>query len=492
MPERPRSLKVHLRFALPHNSRPALMRCTSSSAVVLAVAIALLIPESNARAQDGALALRADSVFGSMSGPLAPGCAVDVRRGDQTLLSRAWGVAELEHGAAITPATIFEAGSVSKQVTAAAVLLLEARGALSLNDTLQRWFPEIPVYEEPITLRHLMQHTSGLRDWGAVAQLEGWPRGTRDHRQEHALTIASRQRALNHPPSAEFSYTNTGYNLLAILVHRVSGVSFAEFTRREFFAPLGMTATSWRDDPSRLVAGRAQAYSPTGTGGWRLDMPFEHVHGNGGLLTTVGDLQRWTNALASGNLRDPSVSTRMQDEGRLRDGAGAGYGGGLFLGDVYGVRAVYHGGATAGYRAFLARFVDADIRVAVLCNRGDASPQVLARRLLDGTLPFVSATPSTSAPIAPVRVAYDSTTFAEFAGVYTSDEAAARWTIRAGGSGLTFARWSGDIAPLRAVGNDQFAGPAGLRVLFTRDASGAVIGFTADVSRALGVIFTRE
>ncbi len=447
---------------------------------------------STAKAQDAALMARADSLFSRFAGPQSPGCAVDVRRGSELLLSRGYGQAELEQGAAITPNTIFEAGSVSKQVTAAAILLLAERGKLSLDDTLQRWFPEIPKYADAITLRHLMLHTSGLRDWGAVAMLEGWPRGTRDHRQEHALTIASRQLGLNHPVGAEFSYTNTGYNLLAILVSRVSGSSFAEFTRKEFFAPLEMTATGWRDDPSRLVRGRAQAYSPTGTGDWRLDMPFEHVHGNGGLLTTVGDLQRWTDAIAAGRIGSPNVSQRMMQEGRLRDGSGASYGGGLFLGDVYGVRAVYHGGATGGYRAFLARYPESDIRVSMLCNRGDAAPQVLARQLLQEQLPFVTATPSTSAPVTPVRIAYDSASFAEYGGVYTSKEAAARWTVTVSASSMTFARWPGDVARLRPVAPDEFTGPGGMHVVYTRDAAKRITGFNVNISRALGVIFTRE
>jgi CubicO group peptidase (beta-lactamase class C family) len=277
-------------------------------------------------------------------------------------------------------------------------------------------------------------------------------------------------------------------------VSRVSGVSFAEFTRREFFAPLGMTSTSWRADPTRLVRGRAQAYSPDGTGGWRLDMPFEHVHGNGGLLTTVSDLQLWTQAIATGSVGSPNVSARMLQEGQLRDGKGAGYGGGLFLGDVNGVRAVYHGGATAGYRAFLARFAESDVRVAVLCNRGDANPQALATQLLQSTVPFVraTATASASAPVTPVRVVYDSTAFAEYGGAFTSEEAAAQWTVSARRTGLVFSRWNGDVAPLRPTDKDQFAGPSGLQLRYTRDAGGRITGFTVDISRALGVEFTRR
>lgn len=473
------------------------MRLTVRIANVAAIASCVtgLLTHSGSRlqAQSSTLSARADSIFGRFAGPQAPGCAVDLRRGNDSLLTRAWGLAEMEHGIPITSSTIFEAGSVSKQFTAAAVLLLEQRGMLSLDDTLQRWFPEIPSYGAPITLRHLMQHTSGLRDWGAVAQLEGWPRGTRDHRQEHALTIASRQRALNHAPGAEFSYTNTGYNLLAILVSRLSGTSFAEFTRKEFFEPLGMRSTSWRDDPSRLVRGRAQAYAPSASGAFVLSMPFEHVHGNGGLLTTVGDLQRWTNALVTAKIGSPDVSRRMRAEGKLTTGAPAGYGGGLFLDDVSGVRAVYHGGATAGYRAFLAYFPETDLRLALLCNRADANPEGLSRRLLSDMLPFTPpATSAPSAPIMPTRIEYDARKFAEYGGVFVSDEADAEWTVTVGESGLTFSRWRGDVAPLRATDTDVFAGPGGLQLRYTRDANGRVSGFTVSISRALGVVFRRR
>ncbi len=437
------------------------------------------------------LTRRADSVFAMYAAAGRPGCALDLRRGRDSLLTRAWGEAELEHGIPITPATVFEAGSVSKQVTAAAVLLLAERGVLSLDDPIQRWFPEMPVYEAPITVRHLILHTSGLRDWGAVAGLEGWPRGTRDHRQEHALAIASRQRGLNHAPGAAFSYTNTGYNLLALLVGRASGLPFAEFTRREFFAPLAMTSTSWRDDPSRLVRGRAQAYTRSFSGAWQLAMPFEHVHGNGGLLTTVADLHRWTDALVAGRLGSPDVSGRMRTEGTLRDGGGAGYGGGLFLGDVYGVPAVYHTGATGGYRAFLAYFPDSDVRAAVLCNAADAVPQLLARRVLDEMLPFASSTNAPAAPAAP-REPADPARFGDYAGVYVSDEAAARWTITADSGRVRLSRGPGDGAPLAALARDAFTGPGGMRLEFLRDDAGRVHALSVSVSRALGVRFVRE
>jgi CubicO group peptidase (beta-lactamase class C family) len=223
-----------------------------------------------------------------------PGCTIGVQLGD-LVVDRAAGQADLERTAALTPASILEAGSVSKQVTAAAVLLLALDGQVELDADVRRWFPELPAYERPITVRHLLTHTSGLRDWGSIVQLEGWPRGARAHTNAHVVQVAARQRALNYPPGDAYSYTNTGYNLLAELVQRVSGRSLAAFTRERLFTPLGMTSTSWRDDHRRVVPGRALAYG--GGSVPSLNMPDESAYGNGGLLTTVGDLLRWTDAM---------------------------------------------------------------------------------------------------------------------------------------------------------------------------------------------------
>src|SRR5690606_10355090 len=146
------------------------------------------------------------------------------------IVTRGAGLADLERRTPITAVTITEAGSVSKQFTAAAVLLLALDGKLALDDDVRRWFPELPTYDAPITVRHLLTHTSGLRDWGAIVALEGWPRGSRAHTNAHVVQVASRQQALNYTPGATYSYTNTGYNMLAVLVERVSGQSLAAFT----------------------------------------------------------------------------------------------------------------------------------------------------------------------------------------------------------------------------------------------------------------------
>ena len=223
---------------------------------------------------------KVDAVFSRWTGE-TPGCAIGVSRAGRPAVMKAYGMADLEHDVPNKPDTIFEAGSVSKQFTAAAVLLLAREGKLSLDDPARKYVPELPDYGAPLTVRQMLQHTSGLRDWGELASIAGWPRGSRTHSHAHVLDIVSRQKALNFPSGTEWSYSNTGYNLAAVIVGRVSGKSFAEFSQERIFAPLGMTRTSWRDDYTRIVKGRAIAYSASGNG-FRISMPYENVHGNGG------------------------------------------------------------------------------------------------------------------------------------------------------------------------------------------------------------------
>ncbi len=421
-----------------------------------------------------------------------PGCSIGIARGAELLFAHGYGRANLEDGTPITAETVFEAGSVSKQVTAAAVLLLAARGHLTLDDNILRFFPELHDFGTPITVRNLMQHTSGLRDWGAIAELEGWPRGSRAVTHSDVLAILARQRGLNHPVGGAFSYTNSGYNLMVMLVERVSGESFPAFTAREFFVPLGMTHTGWRDDYTRVVPGRAQAYARRGPG-WRLDMPFENAYGNGGLLTTVGDLLRWTEAIAEHRIGSPDVSGVMQTPGKLTTGAPIQYGGGLFITSFRGVREISHSGATAGYRAFLAQYPDSRYQVAVLCNNGEANSIVLAHDAmapLVGFAPPPSPTTPTTRKTPPV-VSPSRRALAALTGTWSSAEAAARWTVALQGDTLRVTRRPGDVFSLRPTAPDQFSG-AGLTLHFDRNAAGAVTGLRVTISRANDIPFVRE
>jgi CubicO group peptidase (beta-lactamase class C family) len=330
-----------------------------------------------------------DRIFERWDSDRTPGCAVGIARAGEPVLARSWGMANLEHAVPSTAGTIYEAGSVSKQFTAAAVVLLALDGALSLDDDVRAWVPELPDHGQRITLRHLLNHTSGLRDWGSVAAISGWGRNLRTHDHDHVLDILARQSELNYPPGDAYSYTNSGYNLLAVIVERVSGSSFADFSRERIFEPLGLSDTQWRDDYRRLVPGRATAYSPTGNG-FLINQPIEHVHGNGGLLTTVGDLLAWTEALAAGALGGPGFVELMHETGVLNSGRPIAYAAGLQVGDYRGTSRVSHTGATSGYRAFLARYPEQDLSVALLCNVSAVNPGAVGNRVSDlflGDLP---------------------------------------------------------------------------------------------------------
>ena len=313
---------------------------------------------------------RVDSIFSQFT-TSTPGCTMGVSRHGRTVLAKAYGMSNLEYDVPLTTESIIEAGSVAKQFTAAAILLLAQQGKLSIDDRVRKHIPELPDYGAPLTIRHMLNHTSGLRDWGTVAAVEGWPRGSRVHTHDHVLDIIARQRSLNFPPGSEYLYSNSGYNLLAIIVQRVSGQPFADFTRSAIFEPLGMTRTSWRDDYTRIVKGRATAYSPT-RGGFRLNMPFENVHGNGGLLTTVEDLLRWSANFDAGHVGGPALLREQVRPGRLTSGREIEYAAGLSVSRYRGVPEVSHSGATAGYRAFLTRYPDQGLTVAVLCNHAGA------------------------------------------------------------------------------------------------------------------------
>jgi CubicO group peptidase (beta-lactamase class C family) len=351
-------------------------------ATVFAIVGALAIVRASSQAPVSPVSsTQVDQVFSKWTST-TPGCAVGVSRNGSVVLERAYGMADLEYDVRNTPQTIFEAGSVSKQFTAAAILLLARDATLALDDPVRKYVPELPDYGVPLTIRHLLNHTSGLRDWGNVAAIAGWPRTTRVHTHAHVLDIVSRQKALNFTPGTRWSYSNTGYNLAAIIVSRVSGQPFAEFTRARIFEPLGMTHTSWRDDYTRVVKGRAIAYSQE-RDGFHADMPFENVHGNGGLLTTVGDLLKWTRNFSEPRVGDAAFVHTEQQPGRFNDGRAHNYAFGLFIGDYKGTREVQHSGSTAGYRAYLADYPDRKVSVAVLCNVGSGNATQYAHAVAD-------------------------------------------------------------------------------------------------------------
>jgi CubicO group peptidase (beta-lactamase class C family) len=437
-------------------------RLTSAFAFALGVLLPLSAVSSSAGAQrTEEFELFVERVTARALPPGGPGCAVGVtRRGG--VVTIATGFADLERRVPLTPTSILEAGSVSKQFTAAAIVLLALEGKLTLDDDVRKHFPELPRYPQTITIRHLLTHTSGLRDWGAIAALEGWPRGTRAYTNAHVLDIAARQQSLNHAPGTAYSYTNTGYNLLALLVQRVSGQSFADFTRDRLFHPLGMTNTSWRDDHERVVQGRALAYNPA-QGGFATAMPNEDAHGNGGLLTTVRDLLKWNDAMDRAALgrafADSVVKRYVLANGRTID-----YALGIEVVNYRGHASVRHSGSTGGYRAQLMRFPDDSVSIAVLCNAGNAgNAGAIATQIVDSVLALRPPPAINTPALAPFA---DTLQVQRYAGVWAHETRRTLVELTVQGRSLR----NGNLA-LQPVGVNRFFG-AGATIEFSNERTG--------------------
>lgn len=360
---------------------------TRAALAALAGLLAAVAAPGAARAQQPILhpdtAAAVDQVFARYSGS-TPGCAAGVARDGREIFARGYGLAELEHQVPIRPATIFEAGSVSKQFTAFLVLLLERDGRLSLDDPLRKHLPELPDYGAPLTIRHVLTHTSGLRDWYGIAEAQGLLAGEHHFRNADLLDMASRQHTLNFPSGTEYLYSNTGWNIMAILIERVSGESFQSFSQRRLFEPLGMARTTWRDDFRAVVPGRAPAYAPAnGRTEWRHAMPLMSIVGAGGLLTTVHDLLRWNENLTTGRVGGRDLVSRMATPARLANGREIRYGLGLRVAAERGIQDVGHGGSTGGYRAHLVRYPERALSIAILCNEAGAGAQAYASAVAD-------------------------------------------------------------------------------------------------------------
>ena len=363
---------------------------------------------------------RVDSIFAAFDKPDTPGCAVAVSDGGRTVFAKGYGMASLEHDLPITPTSAFYAASVSKQFTAFAVAMLAEQGKLSLDDDIRKWIPEVPNFGKTITVRHLIHHTSGLRDYFGLLGMTGWPNDG-PVTEAQFLDLVSRQKALNFEPGSRSLYSNTGYVLLSILVKRVSGNSLREFADQAMFAPLGMTNSHFRDDHTMLVKHRAFAYSPRGTG-WQMNVPGFDVVGDGGLFTTAEDLAKWARNFDDRTVGGEALAARVLTRGRLTSGDSISYAYGLVHNVYRGQPVIEHGGAYGGYRTNLLRFPAHRLAVAVLCNASTANAaqlsQAVATVFLGDRLGAVTAAATTSSAGSATTIKLSPEQLARYAGAY--------------------------------------------------------------------------
>lgn len=381
---------------------PRRRRLPALVAASVLLAPAALSAQSHAHSVSADTAARIDAVFARFTRPSAPspGCALNVVRDGASIYEKGYGYASLELGVPITPRTVFDIGSTSKQFTAASVVLLALDGRLSLDDDVRKYLPELPDLGATVTLRHLLTHTSGWRDYTDLMSLAGWEE--RDHTTDReAMEPLLEQRALNFAPGTSWRYSNTGFFLAGLVVKRVTGRSLKEFAAERIFQPLAMADTRYLDDTRLVVPRRATGYTPDGEGGWQVEMSDWEQVGDGAVQTSVEDLARWDANFYEPRVGGERLPALLQTRAHLADGTPLAYGLGLFLDEYHGVRRVQHGGAWAGYRAMLMRFPDRHLSVITLCNTADARTEKLADGVADV---FLGANEAKAAP-APARSA---------------------------------------------------------------------------------------
>jgi CubicO group peptidase (beta-lactamase class C family) len=390
-------------------------RVNASSLAGLALAAFLCVSAGQPRAETAPAPdpARIDALFSAFT-DRTPGCAAAVVRDGRTIYARGFGLADLSHRVPIRPDTVFEIGSVSKQFTALAVLLLEADGKLRLDDSVQQHLPEVArLIAQPVSLRQLLHHTGGLVGYQELMELSGVAFEDVIRPADVLRTIAVLP-ALNSPPGARHSYSDTGYFLLAQVVARLGGGSLDAFLQKRVFGPLDMTSTYVYNDHRRVVPHRARAYEPTaGQQAWRLSESNWIIDGDAGVHSTVQDLVRWSAEVTRPRVLPPAVIESLRTPGRLNDGSPLSYGMGQVAQPYRGLPRAQHSGGWAGYRSMLMHFPTQDASVAVLCNAADAPAGQLAQRMADEVLDHalapvpVTAATSEAAPAVAVAARYE-------------------------------------------------------------------------------------
>ncbi len=320
-----------------------------------------------------------DKIFRPWDKPDTPGAALAVIKDGKVIYKKGYGYAQLEYDIPISPSTIFHVASVSKQFTAFAIALLAGQGKLSLDDDIHIYLPEVPDFGKRITIRHLIHHTSGLRDQWEMLAIAGW-RLDDVITKEHILTAVRNQKELNFIPGDEYLYCNTGYTLLAEIVERLSGHPFSEWTKKNMFQPLGMIHTHFHDDHEMIVKNRAYSYVPEENGGFKKRVLSYANVGATSLFTTVEDLAKWADNFFEKRLGGPEVIAQMEQQGVLNSGEKIDYAFGLAIGEYKGLKTISHSGGDAGFRSHLLLFPDQRFAVAVLSNCGSMNPAQLARQ----------------------------------------------------------------------------------------------------------------
>jgi CubicO group peptidase (beta-lactamase class C family) len=328
-------------------------------------------------------AQQVDQIFATYNRSGSPGCSLGVIRKGAFLYRKSYGEASLELGVPLSPDSVFYVGSVSKQFTAASVVLAAEQGFVSLDEDVRKYIPELPDYGRTITLRQMLNQTSGLRDFFNLIYFAGHAPADFNEPGD-ILNLVARQRGLNNLPGNEWVYSNTNYFLLGVALQRATKKTLAEFAADNIFHPLEMTHTRFYDDASAVVQGRVAAYDAGEHGNFLVDWSTTYaVVGGGGVMTSIDDLLKWDENFYSDRLDKGVLVKELETPGILSDGKRTTYGMGLIVGNYRGLPVVEHDGALFGYRADVLRFPEQKFTVICLCNASNANPELRSREVAD-------------------------------------------------------------------------------------------------------------
>jgi CubicO group peptidase (beta-lactamase class C family) len=421
---------------------------------VSALLVCFLLAATTYSAAQDPLADKVDRIFSEWNTTSSPGCALAVAKDGHIVYEHGYGMANLELGIAITPESVFDIGSVSKQITAMAILLLAQEHKLSLDDDIRKYLPEIPDYGSTITIRHMLHHTSGLRNYDDLFDLVGIPEADLTTDRD-AMDLIVRQKGVNFKPGEEFLYSDTNFFLMSQIIKRITGQTLRQFAQDRIFGPLEMTSTHFHDDHTMIVPRRATGYAPHPGGGFEMDMSNFEQLGDGSVMTTVEDLFKWDQNFEHATVGGAEAIRQLTTPGTLNNDERIPYGMGVFIDRYRGLNWWHHSGEWVGYRAAFSHFPDQHFSTLVLCNCvGNMAPMRMAKRVADLYLAddFARAEKSSS----PQNSATVPTSSLErYAGAYWSEKNGAlrRFSIQDGklvmvGPGMTY-----DMLP---QGNGQF------------------------------------
>jgi CubicO group peptidase (beta-lactamase class C family) len=459
---------------------------------------ALIAAGGSAEAQQFPRNAKVDRIFAEWDKPDSPGCVVGVVQNGRFIYQRGYGMANLDYDIPNAGEMVYYVGSVSKQFTAAAIALLVLDGKVSLDDDVRKYFPEMPDYGSPITVRHLVHHTSGIRDVYGIMGIAGL-RMEDVFSDSAAVALIARQKALNFKPGDQYLYSNSGYFLMAQLVRRVTGKSLREFADERMFRPLGMTRTHFHDDPGHVMKKRAMSYDRDEKGAYRIAymQNFDKI-GAGGLYTNMEDLRKWDENYYTHKVGGEAFQKLIHTRGVLNSGDTIPYAFGNVVGSHRGLRTVEHAGGLMGYRAHLYRFPDHHFSVIETCNLGSIDTGPLAEAVAAVFLGDKLGPKSQPTTAAAQRPTSDTTapvpggSYADLAGDYYSEDVDATYRVTWRDGRLTYAGHHVPARVLVPIGPDTFRAGE-LTVRFERSAPGApATGFTIGAGRALGFRFQRR